>query len=208
MRKGKAAWYYLRHVIWKNLHNKKIILASQSPRRKELLKGMGISFESCSADLDESYPATLTGPAIPLFLSRLKANHFSPSFAPDKVYITADTIVWLNNRALNKPVDEQEARYMLQSLSGHTHTVYTAVTVSCGSYQASEVDETEVTFGLLSDDEITHYIAHHHPLDKAGAYGVQDFIGYIGIEKLVGSYYNVMGLPTHLLSQMLKAIPQ
>jgi septum formation protein len=193
-------------MIWNNLRDKKVILASQSPRRIALLQGMGIHFESCSADLDENYPAELKGQEITAYLARAKANYFSHLVNPKTVLITADTIVWHQNQALNKPLDKKHAFEMLQSLSGQKHQVFTGVEILCGDRRWSIVDETSVTFKELTQEEIEYYIEFHKPFDKAGSYGAQDFIGYIGIEKLEGSYYNVMGFPTHRVHEVLKSI--
>jgi len=193
-------------MIWNNLRDKKVILASQSPRRISLLQGMGVDFESCSADLDESYPEELKGPEITAYLARAKAHHFLHLVNPETVLITADTIVWHQDQALNKPQDREHALEMLKSLSGNTHQVHTGVMIQCGERIWSIVDTTLVTFKKLEIEEIEYYIQHYKPFDKAGSYGVQDFIGYIGIEKIEGSYYNVMGFPTHRIHEILKMI--
>jgi len=193
-------------MIWNNLRDKKVILASQSPRRIELLKGMGIEFETCSADLNEDFPEDLKGPAIPSFLSVEKGKHFQHLVHPKTVLITADTIVWFNDMALNKPQNPKEAFQMLSVLSGKTHQVFTAVFIQNGERQWRIIDETKVHFKKLDVSEIEYYIQHHSPFDKAGSYGVQDYIGYVGIEKLEGSYYNVMGFPTHKVHETLKLI--
>ena len=192
-----------------------IILGSQSPRRRELLAGLDIPFTAISIDADETYPDELKGGDIPYYISRAKARAYAPNLTADQLLITADTIVWLDDRALGKPHDEAEAFAMLRSLSGRTHQVYTAVTFAEKSQQPiansqqpvsleTVVDCTDVTFAELTDDEIRHYIQKYRPLDKAGAYGVQEWIGYIACTGMQGSYFNVMGFPVQLVYQALK----
>lgn len=183
-------------------------MASQSPRRRELLKLMGISFEAVSADLDESFDPSLKADQIPSYLSLIKARHFENLYPKDTLIIASDTIVWHNGVALNKPQSREEAVTMLTSLSGKTHQVYTAVTLILGNQTLTACDCAQVTFASLTSDEIAYYIDVHHPFDKAGSYGAQDFIGLVGIEKLEGSFYTVMGLPTHLLYRMIEQIIQ
>lgn len=185
--------------------NKKIILASNSPRRKELLAGLDIPFEvKVLPSVDESYPATLKAGDIPLFISRAKADAYRASIKPDELIITADTIVWLDDSILEKPKDEADAVRMLHLLSGKMHEVFTGVTLTTSERQTSFVAESKVKFATLSDDEIAYYVSHYHPLDKAGAYGVQEWIGYVGVEYIEGSFYNVMGLPVRKLYEALK----
>ena len=186
-----------------------IILGSQSPRRRELLAGLDLPFSVVSIDADESYPADLQAGDIPYYISRAKARAYESQLQPDQLLITADTIVWCDNHMLGKPHSEDEAFAMLRSLSGKTHQVYTAVTfaekLSTLNYQLSTVvDRTDVTFAELSDDEIRYYIDHYKPFDKAGAYGIQEWIGYIACAEMRGSYFNVMGFPVHLVYQELK----
>lgn len=182
-----------------------IILGSQSPRRRELLAGLDIPFTAISIDADETYPAELQGGDIPYYISRAKARAYAPKILPDQLLITADTIVWLDGHMLGKPHDEAEAFAMLRALSGKTHQVYTAVTFAEKDKELSTVvDCTDVTFAELTDDEIRHYIQKYRPLDKAGAYGVQEWIGYIACTGMRGSYFNVMGFPVHLVYQALK----
>ena len=181
-----------------------IILGSQSPRRKELLSGLDIDFSVCTLpDIDESYPETLQGGDIPLFISAKKADAFRTMLQERTLLITADTIVWLSNRVYGKPVDEADAISMLKDLSGHTHEVFTGVTLTTLQKQKSFVVGTEVTFASLSDDEIYSYVRNYQPFDKAGAYGIQEWIGYIGVESISGSYFNVMGLPIQRLYREL-----
>lgn len=191
-----------------NIKKYKVILASASPRRKELLAGLDIEFEVCALPgVDESYPATLQGGDIPLHISKKKADAYRPLMAADELVITADTIVWLGAEALGKPADENDARSMLRSLSGNTHTVYTGVTITTKEAQRCFVAASEVTFARLADDEIDYYVEKYRPMDKAGSYGVQEWIGYIGITGINGSYFNVMGLPVQRLYNELKLIP-
>jgi septum formation protein len=188
--------------------NYKIILASNSPRRRELLAGLDIPFEvRVLPSVDESYPASLRAGGIPLFISREKANAYRDMIAPDELIITADTIVWLEDAILEKPHDDAEAVAMLHRLSGKTHEVFTGVTLTTRNHQKSFVAESKVTFATLSDAEIDYYVAHYHPLDKAGAYGVQEWIGYVGVERIEGSFYNVMGLPVRRLYEALASFP-
>ena len=191
-----------------------IILGSQSPRRRELLAGLDLPFTVVSIDADESYPADLQAGDIPYYISRAKARAYESQLQSDQLLITADTIVWCDNQMLGKPHSEDEAVAMLRSLSGKTHQVYTAVTFAENEKFSSLegrsggvftlVDRTDVTFAELSDDEIRYYIDHYKPFDKAGAYGIQEWIGYIACSEMRGSYFNVMGFPVHLVYQELK----
>lgn len=191
-----------------NLKKYRIILASASPRRRELLAGLDVDFEVRTLpDVDESFPADLQGGDIPLYISRKKADAYRPCMAADELVITADTIVWLGDVALGKPVDEEDARRMLRNMSGKTHSVFTGVTITTKETQRSFVAQSDVTFAALSDDEIDYYITKYKPMDKAGSYGAQEWIGYIGMSNIVGSYFNVMGLPVQRLYNELKNIP-
>ena len=182
-----------------------IILASNSPRRKELLSGLGIEYEVRTLpDIDESYPVELQGGDIPLYISKEKADAYKSLLRPNQLIITADTIVWLNGHVLGKPEGYEDAIHMLQQLSGQTHEVFTGVTLTTTQKQHSFYAETKVTFAQLSNAEITYYVNHYKPFDKAGSYGVQEWIGYIGVERIVGSYFNVMGLPVQRLYTELK----
>lgn len=190
-----------------NLKKYHIILASNSPRRRELLSGLGVDYEVRTLPgVDESYPDTLSGEDIPVYISREKAAAYLPSIAPDELIITADTIVWLDGRVLGKPADEADACRMLWELSGRTHQVITGVTLSTAAFQKSFAVTSEVEFAPLTEEEITYYVDHYRPLDKAGAYGVQEWIGFIGVRRLSGSYFNVMGLPIQRLYQELKEL--
>ena len=196
----------------------RLILGSQSPRRRELMAGLGVPFTAISIDADETYPSELQGGDIPSYISRAKARAYASRLLPSQLLITADTIVWCEHTMLGKPHDEQEARDMLRLLSGRTHQVYTAVTfaekiinhkseiinVQSPLSLSTMVDCTDVTFRELTDAEIDYYIRTCHPLDKAGAYGIQEWIGYAACTRLEGSYFNVMGFPTHLVYAELK----
>lgn len=183
----------------------KLILASNSPRRRELLAGLGLDFEvRVLPGIDESYPAELQGGDIPLYISREKANAYIGQLHPDELLITADTIVWLDGQVLEKPKDEADACRMLRALSGKTHQVFTGVCLSTTEKQVAFSCQSDVTFCQLTEEEINYYVQQYHPLDKAGAYGVQEWIGYVGVERLEGSYFNVMGLPVQRLYQALK----
>ena len=183
-----------------------IILGSQSPRRRELMAGLDLPFTAITIDADESYPVDLQAGDIPYYISRAKARAYAKQLLPDQLLITADTIVWLNGHMLGKPHDEAEAITMLKQLSGKTHQVYTAVTFAQkGKDLDTIVDKTDVTFAELSDEEILSYVRKYRPFDKAGAYGVQEWIGYVACTAMNGSYFNVMGLPVHLVYQKLKS---
>lgn len=183
----------------------KIILGSQSPRRRELMAGLDIPFTAITIDTDESYPADLQAGDIPYYISRAKARAYEAQLTDDQLLITADTIVWLHGRMLGKPHDEAEAIEMLKQLRNQTHQVFTAVTLAQkGRELETFVDKTDVTFGDISDEEIEAYVHQYRPLDKAGAYGVQEWIGYVACTQMNGSYFNVMGFPVHLVYQALK----
>jgi len=183
----------------------KIILASNSPRRRELLSGLGLDYEVRTVQgLDESYPDGLSMEEIPQYISRKKAAAYR--LQPDELLITADTIVYLDGEVLGKPADEEEARQMLRKLSGKTHQVVTGVTLTTTIMQHSFASVSQVTFAQLSEGEIDYYVTHYHPLDKAGAYGIQEWIGYIGVTSIQGSYFNVMGLPVQRLYTEMKKL--
>lgn len=187
-----------------NLKKYRIILASNSPRRKELLAGLGVDYEVRSLpDIDESYPETLQGADIPLYISRAKADAYKPLLQPNELMITADTIVWMGGMVLGKPRNRFGAIEMLHTLSGQTHQVFTGVTITTQALQKSFAVATEVRFANLTDEEIVYYVDTFQPMDKAGAYGVQEWIGYIGVENITGSYFNVMGLPVQRLYREL-----
>lgn len=183
----------------------KYILASGSPRRKELLAGLGIEFEVRLMDgIDESYPNGLTGQQIAEHISRQKAEAYRSTLSDDELIITADTIVYLENQVLGKPKDEADAHRMLRQLSGKTHEVITGVTLLAKDHTTTFASTSRVTFAALTDEEIDHYVTHYHPTDKAGAYGIQEWIGFIGVERIEGSYFNVMGLPVQRLYTEIK----
>ena len=182
-----------------------IILGSQSPRRQELLHGLDVNFTvNVIAGLEENYPATLQGEEIPMFLAQQKADAYLNSLTPKDMLITADTIVWLDGIVYGKPKDEADAKKMLRALSGKTHDVITGVCVTTTERQETFAAVSKVTFASFSDDEIDYYIEKYRPMDKAGSYGVQEWIGYIGVERIDGSFYNVMGLPVQRLYTLLK----
>lgn len=181
-----------------------ILLASKSPRRHELLKMLDIPFKFVDLkDVKETYNDELTSEEIPKYLSQLKANVYKDKLKDDEVLITADTIVALGDKIMGKPSNLEEARHMLRQLSGKIHNVITGVTISSNKTSITFSSITEVKFAKLSDETINYYINNYHPLDKAGAYGIQEWIGAIGIESIKGSYYNVMGLPIHQLYKEL-----
>lgn len=187
-----------------NLKKYKVILASNSPRRKELLAGLGVDYEVRTLpDVNESYPADLQGAEIPLYISREKADAYRALMHPGELMITADTIVWLDGKVLGKPSDREDALQMLRAMSDRTHEVFTGVCITTTEWQRSFSARTEVRFAHLSEEEITYYVDKYQPMDKAGAYGVQEWIGYIGVEYISGSYYNIMGLPVQRLYREL-----
>ncbi|MDG1279371.1 MAG: Maf family nucleotide pyrophosphatase [Algoriphagus sp.] len=187
-----------------NLKNKKIILASNSPRRQELLRGLEVDFEIRLSPVDEIIPPELKAEYVAAYLSKLKSDAFGDQLGENEILITSDTVVLENNHVLGKPKTEQEAFDMLKSLSGATHKVMTAVTLRGKSKKITIEDETLVTFRFLEEDEIWHYIKVYKPFDKAGAYGIQEWIGFMGVTKIEGSYFNVMGFPLHLIYEQLK----
>jgi septum formation protein len=191
----------------KNLDKYKIILASNSPRRKELLGQLGIPFTTRMLnDIDESFPSDLPADNIAEYISCKKAEAYRKQMANDELIITADTIVVSNDKVLGKPKDENEACEMLRELSGHAHKVITGVTITTASNTKSFSSVTEVVFANLTDQEIKYYVENYRPLDKAGAYGIQEWIGCVAVSGMNGSYYNVMGLPIFKLYQELKEI--
>lgn len=187
-------------MLIEKLKDYKIILASQSPRRKRLLVDLGLSFETIPVDVDESYPPNLKAEEIAIFLSQLKADAFNfDKLCENCLVITADTIVWQNGQVLSKPKDDKDANRILSLLSGNAHEVITGVTIRTKEKSQSFYSITKVYFKHLSKEEIEYYILNYQPFDKAGAYGIQEWIGYIGIEKIEGSYFNVVGLPVQRL---------
>nr|WP_262921551.1 Maf-like protein [Bacteroides caecicola] len=194
-------------MILNNLSKYKIKLASNSPRRRELLSGLGIDYEvKILPGIDETYPDTLQGEEIPVYIARKKADAYRSAMEKDELIITADTIVYINGKVLGKPRDEADARYMLRQLSGSSHQVITGVCITTCEFQKTFSATTEVTFDNLTNEEIDFYIERYHPMDKAGSYGIQEWIGFIGVSGIHGSYFNVMGLPVQRLYQELKKI--
>ncbi|MDE0560884.1 Maf family nucleotide pyrophosphatase [Algoriphagus sp. NF] len=187
-----------------NLKDKKIILASNSPRRQELLRGLEIEFEIKSSPVDESIPSDIPAEYVAAYLSKLKSESFPDELLENEILITSDTVVIENGHVLGKPQSDQEAFDMIKSLSGATHTVMTAVTIKDRLKRITLEDETLVTFRFLEEEEIWHYIKDYKPFDKAGAYGIQEWIGFIGVSRIEGSYFNVMGFPLHLVYEQLK----
>ncbi len=182
-----------------NIDEYKIILASQSPRRHYLLKEIGLEFKIKSkGPVDESYPEGLNEDEIPLYIAQKKAEVFS-DLKDNEVLITADTIVWLEGKVLQKPVDQEDAISILNQLSGNCHQVFTGVCIKSNKKEFAFTARTDVYFKKLTYPEIDYYINHFQPMDKAGAYGIQEWIGYIGVEKINGSFFNVMGLPIQKL---------
>jgi len=187
-----------------NLSNYNIILASQSPRREELLRGLNIPFEVQEIDVEESYPTQMVGVDIPMYLAEKKADAYKDMMKENTLLITADTIVWHEGNVFGKPKDKADATRMLRALSGKTHQVITGVCISTVLKRKIFHVISEVRFSRLSPDEIEYYLQNFEPYDKAGAYGVQEWIGYIAVEYIEGSYFNVMGLPIQRLYTELK----
>jgi len=190
------------------LKNHHIILASGSPRRQEFFKNLGLDFEIRLKPVKEDYPEQLTHFEISNYLAELKALPFKADLKANDILITSDTIVWHNNKALGKPKDEADAFQILKSLSNATHEVITSVCFTTKTAQKTLYSITKVTFKAFTDEEILYYIKTAQPFDKAGAYGIQEWIGQIGVTKLEGSYFNVMGLPTHLVYKTLNDIAE
>ncbi len=185
----------------------KLLLASNSPRRKELLAGLDIPMEVVRLkDIDETHPAGLQGGDIPLHIARLKMSAYDLALADGEVLVTADTIVWCDGEEMGKPKDRADAVRMLHRLSGRTHQVYTGVCLKSAVDEVSFVCGTDVTFAPLADQQIDYYVDHYRPYDKAGAYGIQEWIGYVGCTRLEGSYFNVMGLPVQRLYSALQKL--
>ena len=189
-------------MLKQKLNNYNVILASGSPRRQQFFRDLDIDFSIQLKEIEEIYPENLKGVAITDYLSNLKSDAFS-TLNDNDLLITSDTIVWLEGKALGKPKDAKDAFTMLKSMSGKKHEVITSVCLKSNSFQKIINDITIVTFKKLSDDEIQYYINNYKPFDKAGAYGIQEWIGFIGINKIEGSYFNVVGLPVHKLYKEL-----
>ena len=189
-----------------NLKKYQVVLASKSPRRQELLRGMGVDFEILTKETEETFSPEMSLDEVPKYLSMQKSLAFTDDELPaDYLLITSDTVVICEGEILGKPKDREDAARMLQLLSGKTHLVVTGVTVRSAEKTESFAVRSDVTFAPLDDEEIDYYIEHCKPYDKAGAYGIQEWIGYVGISGLEGSFYNVMGLPTRKLYGVLKA---
>lgn len=191
----------------KNLSKVNIILASNSPRRQELLKGLDIPFSiNVIAGIDEDYPLNMACDYIPEYLSKKKAKAYASSLKKNDLLITADTLVILNNKVYGKPKNAKDAECMLKELSGHTHSVVTGVCLFMLNREVSFTVKSEVRFAQLNELDIQYYVEKYNPLDKAGAYGIQEWIGYIGVENISGSYYNIMGLPVQRLYTELEQL--
>ncbi|RAK70109.1 Maf family nucleotide pyrophosphatase [Hymenobacter edaphi] len=185
----------------------RLILASNSPRRRQLLTDLGLRYEVRLQEVDESYPAHLQRAAVAEYLAAHKASAYRAGLQPDEVLLTADTIVCLDEQVLNKPVDDEDAVRMLTQLQGRAHDVYTGVCLlTGGGRQVVFSDQTRVHFRPLTEAEIRYYVQHYRPLDKAGAYGAQDWIGLVAVTRLEGSYFNVMGLPVHRVWEELQRL--
>ncbi len=189
-------------MLKEKLKKYNIILASGSPRRQKFFKDLDIDFSIDVKKVDEIYPSNLKGEEITDYLADLKSKAFS-NLSDNDLLITSDTIVWLNNKALGKPKNYQDAQNMLENLSGKSHEVITSVSIKSNKFQRIINDTTKVFFKELTSNEIEYYITNFKPFDKAGAYGIQEWIGYIGIDKIEGSYFNVVGLPVHKLYKEL-----
>ena len=185
------------------LKDYKIILASSSPRRQQFFKDLDLDFEIRLKDIEEIYPEHLQGVEITNYLALLKANAFEGEVNQNEILVTSDTIVWLNNKALGKPKNYDDAFAILKSLSNETHEVITSVCFKTNETTETIFDVTKVTFNMLTDESIRYYIDSYKPFDKAGAYGIQEWIGLVGITKIDGSYTNVVGLPTEKVYQYL-----
>ena len=191
-------------MFLQNLQQYEIILASQSPRRQQLLSDLGLQFKVESMNVAEEFPSELGMNEVPVYLAELKATAFLPQLKSNQLVITADTIVWLDGQVMNKPTDYEDGFRMLRNLSGKKHQVITGVCLLSTQKKISFYASTDVWFTQLSNEEIHYYLETFRPYDKAGAYGIQEWIGYIGIHRIEGSFYNVMGLPIQRLYEHLK----
>ena len=189
------------------LENYNVILASKSPRRQELLRGLDVDFSVYTIpNLQETFPGNLTQGEIPLYLAEQKSSAYNDLVDSKTIVITADTIVWHGDRVIGKPKNKEDAVATLKSLAGSVHQVYSGVCISSLDRKISFVDRSNVKFAPLSSEEIEFYVDRYKPYDKAGSYGVQEWIGYVGVQRIEGSFYNIMGLPVHLLYKELKKI--
>ncbi|MCQ2283710.1 MAG: Maf family nucleotide pyrophosphatase [Bacteroidales bacterium] len=194
-------------MLLDTLQNYKILLASKSPRRRELMRDMGLDFEIISTNVEEDYDPSWSSEEVVQYLSRLKLSPIDmTAYRQNTIFVACDTIVVADDKIMGKPKDEAEAMDMLRTLSGRTHRVLSGLTVATPQKSLTDYRLSEVTFDKLSEEEMTYYVRQYRPLDKAGAYGVQEWIGCVGIKSIKGSFYNVMGLPTRLLWQMLKEV--
>jgi septum formation protein len=191
-------------MIVDSLNKYKIILASRSPRRQQLLSELGLNFDIVLKEYEENYPAGLNGGEIARFVAYGKAVSFKETISENEIVITADTIVWCNNKVLGKPVDYDDAVSILKEISGKTHEVITGVTILSKSKEITFSDSTKVTFDIITDEEISYYIEKCKPYDKAGAYGIQEWIGIVACTHIDGSYFNVVGLPVQRLYKELQ----
>jgi septum formation protein len=187
-----------------DLNKFRIILGSRSPRRQELLRELGLKFEVVIKDWEEDYPEDLSGPEIALYVAERKALSFLPEIGKNEIVITADTIVWCDGEVLSKPADKEDALRIIRKISGRTHEVITGVCLLSSDKMVSFQSCTRVTFSDLSDEEIVHYISRYKPYDKAGAYGIQEWIGIAACSSIEGSYFNVVGLPVEQVYRELK----
>ncbi|WP_343303393.1 Maf family protein [Chitinophaga niabensis] len=185
---------------------KRVILASQSPRRRQLLEQAGIPFEVMVSDAEETFPPEMTLAEVPIHIARLKANAVSASFGEEDVVIAADTIVLLDKKIIGKPVDRTDAIKILSSLSGRIHEVITGVVIRFNGSEDAFSQTTEVHFKPLSREQIEYYVDHYQPFDKAGAYAIQEWIGAVGIDRINGCFYNVMGLPISQVAERLSRL--
>lgn len=192
--------------LLEKLRGKTFVLSSQSPRRQQIFESLGLDHTIRAIEIDESFPDDLIAGEIPNYLAIQKAIPHEGQLTANEILVTADTVVWINDHVLNKPETIDEARKMLLEISGTKHSVYTAVCLTTRVSQHSFVEKTDVFFHNLQDDEIDYYLSKYAPLDKAGAYGIQEFIGYIGIERVDGDFYNVVGFPVQRFWRELSAI--
>ena len=192
-------------MIIDKLNDYEIILASRSPRRQQLLQELGLKFEVVAREYSETYPEGLGGEEIARYVAHEKAASFKNEISYNEIVIAADTIVWCNNRVLGKPVNRNDAARILKEISGNTHEVITGVSILSQSKQCTFSDSTKVTFDSLSDEEIYYYIERYRPYDKAGAYGIQEWIGIVACSHIDGSYFNVVGLPVQKLYKELQS---
>lgn len=193
-------------MLAEKLKDRKIILGSGSPRRKFFLEELGLNFEIRLKEVEENFPNTLVGSEITDYLSKLKAAPFLQELMDDEILITSDTIVWLDNKAIGKPINSADAKEMLSKLSGNSHEVISTIAITTNKKTSLINETTSVKFKKLTDEEINYYVDKFKPFDKAGSYGIQEWIGYIGIEKIDGSFFNVMGFPVQKFYELMSEI--